>query len=112
MEVFVAAGIGSLVTEDWVAHGSVKLFRVVKERIQAFDGDFADRWTLVEAHRREFSGPVAAISTCSGYLVVAYGHNVRFLLVPTSLALLLSSPCALASTSSALKSFEKASPVI
>jgi hypothetical protein len=79
MEVFVAAGVGTLVTEDWISHGSVNLFKVEKERVQAFNGDFSDRWVLAKVHRREFSGPVTTISTCSGYLVIAYGHNVRIL---------------------------------
>lgn len=77
VEVFVAAGVGTLVTEDWSSQGSVSLFRVVREEVLGFSGAKLSRWALVEAHRREFTGPVTAIATCSGNLVVAFGHNVR-----------------------------------
>lgn len=74
---FVAVGIGLLVTEDWSSQGSVQLFKVAKERTQGFDGEFTDRWTLVDTYRREFTGPATALATSGGNLVVAYAHNVR-----------------------------------
>ena len=77
METFVAVGIGVLVSEDWASQGSVQLFRVAKERTQGFDGEFSAHWQLVDTHRREFTGPLTALSTSGGNLVVAYGHNVR-----------------------------------
>lgn len=76
-ELFLAAGTGCLVTEDWSSQGSVQLFRVSKERAQAFDGTFVDKWTVVSVYRREFAGPITAISGSFGRLVVAFGHNVR-----------------------------------
>lgn len=77
-ETFVAVGLGLLVTEDWSSQGSVHLFKVVSEKTQTFDGQLTDRWSLVDTHRREFSGPVAALSMASNNLVVAHGHTVRF----------------------------------
>jgi hypothetical protein len=76
-EWFLAAGIGCLVTEDWSSQGSVQLFRVSKERTQAFDGSFVDKWTIASAYRREFPGPVTALASSFGRLVIAFGHNVR-----------------------------------
>lgn len=76
-ETFIATGVGILVTEDWSSQGSLHLFKVAKERSQGFDGEFTDRWTLVDTYRREFTGPVTALSTSGGNLVVAYAHNVR-----------------------------------
>lgn len=77
MDTFVAVGIGVLVTEDWSSQGSVQLFRVKKEHTQGFDGQPVERWALVDTHRREFSGPVTALNTSGGNLVVAFSHNVR-----------------------------------
>jgi CPSF A subunit region len=77
METFIAVGIGVLVTEDWSSQGSVQLFRVHRERTQGFDGAYALHWALAPAHRREFTGPVTALTTSGGNLVVAFGHNVR-----------------------------------
>jgi hypothetical protein len=76
-ETFVAAGIGCLVTEDWSSQGSVRLFRVSKERTQGFDGSYVDRWTMSLVYRREFAGPVTALAASAGKLVAAFGHNVR-----------------------------------
>ena len=76
-ELFLAAGIGCLVTEDWSSQGSVQLYRVSKERTQAFDGTFVDKWTVACVYRREFAGPVTAINSSFGRLVLAFGHNVR-----------------------------------
>jgi hypothetical protein len=75
-ELYLAAGTGCLVTEDWSSQGSVQLFRVSKERTQAFDGTFVDKWTITSVYRREFAGPVTAISCTFGRLVIAFGHNV------------------------------------
>lgn len=76
-EMFLAAGTGCLVTEDWSSQGSVQLFRVSKERTQGFDGTFVDKWIVESAYRREFAGPVTAIVASHGKLMVAFGHSVR-----------------------------------
>lgn len=77
-DTFVAVGIGVLVTEDWSSQGSLQLFRLVREKTLGFDGELVARWALVDTYRREFTGPVTALSTSSGNLVAAFGHNVRF----------------------------------
>jgi hypothetical protein len=76
-DTFVAVGIGVLVTEDWSSQGSLQLFRLEREKTLGFDGELVARWTFVDTYRREFTGPVTALSTSSGNLVVAFAHNVR-----------------------------------
>lgn len=75
--VFVAAGVGCLVTEDWSSQGAVHLFSVAKQQTQTPEGASLEQWQLTPEYRRELAGPVTAISASDGRLVVAYGHNVR-----------------------------------
>lgn len=75
--VFVVAGVGCLVTEDWSSQGAVHLFSVTREQVQAPGGEAVEQWQLREAYRRELAGPVTALSASDGRLVVGYGHNVR-----------------------------------
>lgn len=75
--VFVVAGVGCLVTEDWSSQGAVHLFSAVRERSQTAEGAEVEQWQLKAVYRRELAGPVTALSASDGRLVVAYGHNVR-----------------------------------
>eukprot|EP00892_Ulva_mutabilis_P007723 jgi/Ulvmu1/5322/UM022_0116.1 len=93
--VFVAAGVGSLVTEDWSSQGAVHLFSVAKEQTQTAEGAFVEQWQLQPVYRREVAGPVTALSASDGRLVVAYGHNVElYKWTGTQLQLALPAPAA------------------
>lgn len=74
---FVAVGIGILVSEDWLSLGCVQLFKAHEETTVNFKGETVKKWQIAAAYRREFSGPVTAISSSNGNLVVAYSHRVR-----------------------------------
>ena len=77
VDSFVAVGIGILVTEDWLSLGCVQLFKAHEETTVNFKGETVKKWQIAAAYRREFSGPVTAINSSNGNLVLAYSHRVR-----------------------------------
>eukprot|EP00879_Flechtneria_rotunda_P015034 GHRR01015709.1.p1 GENE.GHRR01015709.1~~GHRR01015709.1.p1 ORF type:complete len:893 (+),score=333.95 GHRR01015709.1:49-2679(+) len=76
-EPYIAVGCTSSFGEDYPALGRVLLFQIKKDHVFRLEGGSETKILARMALQREHSGPITALESLKGFLIVAVGHRLE-----------------------------------